>query len=281
MIVMNVKNDGNPSTHFGRQMKKERTAQGWTLRDFAARTGIDIGQASGIENGRRPPTEKVAIACDEAFPHRRGWFMEFYTESKSWALSGFRDWREFEDKAARLGVWSPSVLHGLLQTAEYARAVLETSLGVTAEIVSTRLAARMERQKRVLLRDNPPEARFIIDECSLHRLVGSPQVMTGQMRHLLAVAEMPTVTMQILPAVAHPAGASGFIVADDVGYCEHVLGGFVYTDAETVTSLRWMLDTLRDESYRVSESLATIERLGETSWTGESPAIPTRTAGTA
>jgi transcriptional regulator with XRE-family HTH domain len=56
-----------------------------TLRDFAAQTGIDIGQASRIENGRRPPTEKVVTACDAVFPERKGWFLEYYSELRGWS----------------------------------------------------------------------------------------------------------------------------------------------------------------------------------------------------
>jgi hypothetical protein len=168
-----------------------------------------------------------------------------------------------------------------LQSEDYARALLETLPGAGVEVVESRLRSRMERQRRVLLRDNPPQAWFVVDELSLYRCVGSPQVMAGQMRHLAEAAAMPDVTVQVLPAVAHPAGASGFVVTSDAAYAEHVVGGFVYTDEETVSWLLRLFDTLRGESYRVSESLRTIERLGETSWTGESPLTPAPTAGTA
>jgi transcriptional regulator with XRE-family HTH domain len=268
---------GKPETHFGRQMHKERTARGWSLREFAARTGIDITTSSMIENGKRPPNEKVALACDEAFPERRGYFLELYEEMRTWTPPGFKDWSELEDKSATLRVWMPGIVHGLVQTEDYARAVLETSPGVTDEIVATRLTARMQRQHRVLFRDDPPEAWFVVDELSLYRRVGTPEAMAVQMRHLAEVASMPNVTMQVLPAVAHPATASGFVIADDDAYAEHVAAGGVYT----VSSLARVFDTLRTESYRGSESLEMFERLGETWATGESPLSALRTAATA
>ena len=271
----------NPVTHFGRQVRKERLARGWSLQELAQRAGIAAPHLSRIENGRRPPTENVATAMDAVFPERSGWFLEFYDESKSWAPAGFRDWPEHEDRAAKLYVWSPSILHGLLQTEDYARALLETLPGASAEVIESRLRSRMERQRRVLLRDDPPEAWFIVDEHSLHRCVGSSQTMADQMRHLAEVATLPSVAVQVLPAVAHPATQSGFLIADDTVYAEHVAGGFVYTDEETVSSLLRLFDTLRGESYRVSESLRTIERLGETSWTGGSPLTAEPTAETA
>jgi transcriptional regulator with XRE-family HTH domain len=280
VVGMAGNSDGNPVTHFGKQVRKERVAQGWSLQELARRSGIAAPHLSRIENGRRPPTENVAIAMDTVFPERRGWFLEFYDESRSWAAAGFRDWPEYEDRAARLHVWSPSVIHGLLQTEEYARALLQTLPEATPEVVEGRLRSRMERQQRVLARDDPPQAWFLVDEHSLYRQAGSPEIMAGQMRHLAQVCALPSVTVQVLPPIAHPATQSGFLVADGAAYAEHVAGGFVYTDQEAVSSMLRLFDTLRGESYRVSESLRTIERLGET-WTGESPPTAGPTAGTA
>jgi Domain of unknown function (DUF5753) len=64
------------------------------------------------------------------------------------------------------------------------------------------------------MRDDPPPAWFAVDKVALYRQVGTAQVMADQMRQLVAVAAMPSVTLQVLPAVAHAANASGFIVAD-------------------------------------------------------------------
>jgi hypothetical protein len=75
--------------------------------------------------------------------------------------------------------------------------------------------------------------------------------MAAQMRQLSAIAVMPTVTMQVLPAVAHPANASGFVIADDeAAYAEHVAGGYVFTDEQTVSAIMVRFDSLRAESYR-------------------------------
>ena len=277
MIAMAANIGGNPATHFGRQMHKERLAHGWTLRELAARTGITFTHLSRIENGHRPPTEAVAQACDRVFPGRRGWFLEYYEESKSWTPAGFRSWGEYEDKAVSLRAWSPGVLHGLVQTEAYARALLSTVPDVTDEMVTARLAARMERQRRVLLRDDPPASWFVIDQLSLYREVDSPEVMAGQMRHLAEVARLPHVTMQVLPAVAHPANASELIVTDGAAYVEHLAGGLVYTEGETVTTLERLFTTIQAESEKASESLAMIERLGE-AWTGGSPVFPAHKA---
>jgi transcriptional regulator with XRE-family HTH domain len=280
MIAVRVNSGSNPATHFGKQMKKERTARGWTLRDFSARTGINIGQASRIETGKRPPTEKVALACDAVFPERRGWFLEYYTELSTWSEvpPAFKDWTEREDKATRLHAWSPSIVHGFLQTAGYARALLATYPGVTPDAVTARLADRMERQQRLFGRG--ALAWFVVDELALYRCVGSPEIMAAQLGRLIDVAAMPSVTLQVLPAIAHPATHSAIVIADESAYVEHAASGYVYT-GETVTALERLFDTLRRECRPVSESVSLMERL-ERSWTtGASPLTAAPTVGTA
>ncbi len=274
--------DTSAATHFGRQMKKERLAHGWSLQELSMRTAYDGAHLSRIENGLRPPTRALALACDVAFPERRGWFTDYYDESRQWAEvpPGFRDWSEIEDKAVQLRAWTPGIIHGLLQTEDYAAALLRTSPGASDETVAGRLRARMERQRRVILRDIPPAACFVVDEMALYRLVGTPAVMTAQLRQLAPSPRCPTSPSRSCPAVAHPANASGFVIADDAAWCEHVASGFVYTD-QTVRALLRLFDTLRSESYRASETAALLERTAQTWATGASPLTQTPTAETA
>ena len=271
---------GNPATHFGRQMKKERLAHGWTLRELAARTGINFSHLGRIENGHRPPTEAIAAACDRAFPERRGWFSEYYAELSTWSEvpAGFKDWTELEDKSATLRVWSPGIVHGLLQTEDYAQALLMTYPGVSAEVVAIRLASRMARQARLFERD--VLTWFVVDALSLCRLVGSTAIMAGQMRRVAQVAAMPNVTVQVMPAVAHPATGSEIIISDDAAYAEHSAGGFVY-GGETVSGLGRIFDTLRAECHKASESMTLIERLAEEWTTGARAATAALMAGLA
>lgn len=233
---------------------------------------------SQIENGRRPPTLKVAQACDRVFPERKGYFTEYYEESRTWVPASFRSWAEYEDRAVSLRAWSPGVLHGLVQTEAYARAMLLTYPGVTDEILAGRLRSRMERQRRVLMRDDPPSVWFLVDQLSLYREVGSADVMAAQMQRLADVAAMPNVNLQVMPAVAHPANASELIIADGAAYAEHVAGGLVFTEQETVSSLITLFNSIQVESFRASESLALIKEVGEIWAThGASPATATRT----
>jgi transcriptional regulator with XRE-family HTH domain len=278
--VMTVNNAGNPAKHFGRQMQKERKSHGMTLRDFSERTGYRIGYLSEIENGKKPPTEKVALACDAAFPERNGWYLDYYRELSTWSEvpPAFKDWRELEDKALRLYVWTPSIIDGYLQTEDYARTLLETYPGVTADAVAARLADRMERQQHLFSRE--VRMWFIVDELALYRRVGSPEVMSAQLRRLLDVSALPNVTLQVLPAIAHPANASGLVVADESAYVEHAASGAVYT-GHPVIALHRLWDSLHEECRPVSESVALLERLERLWRTGASPLTPMPTAGTA
>src|SRR6201999_2478722 len=88
--------------------------------------------------------------------------------------------------------------------------------------------------------------------------------------HLLELASLPNVTLQVLPPVAHPATASELIIADnDAAYAEHLVAGGVYTEPETVCRLELIFTTIRAECYRASDSAAII-RKAEKLWTGAS-----------
>ena len=133
----------------------------------------------------------------------------------------------------------------------------------------------------MLLRDDAPRSWLIVDELSLYRRVGSAEVMADQLRHLVGVAGLPHVTLTVMPAIEHPANASGFVVTEEAAYAEHAAGGFTYTDEEKVYALGLRFDTLRAESYRASESLALLERMTKIWAAGASPLTPEATAGTA
>jgi transcriptional regulator with XRE-family HTH domain len=263
-MSMTANNANSAATHLGRQMKRDRLAHGWSLRELSARTGIDFATLSRVENGKRPPTEKLAAACDLAFPERRGWYGTYYEESKSWVPAGFRSWAEHEDKAATLRIWAPTIIHGLLETESYARVMLAVFPGASDEIVAARLASRMQRQQRVLHRNDPPDIHVIIDEAALYRRVGSAEVMAGQMSHLLELAALDHVRLQVMPAIEHPCNVSEMIIADDAAYTESLAGGGTYTGEEMVNRLGRLFATLAGECYRVSESRVVIERMRDT-----------------
>jgi transcriptional regulator with XRE-family HTH domain len=217
----------DPVAYFGRQVRKARQSHGWSLHDFGQQIAYHPAALSRIENGKRPPTETLARACDRVFPERAGWFYEFYEESRGWMAlpSWLRDWASHEQATRILRDWCPSIVTGLLQTEDYAREVSATTPCVAEDEVNARVASRLARQQRVLLREDPPATWFLVDYFALLRGIGTPEVMVGQMRHLAAVASLPHVTIQVIPGAAHAGLLGGFTVTDRAAYAESVLRG--------------------------------------------------------
>jgi hypothetical protein len=268
--------------HFGRELRRTRIARGWSIAEVARRTEINAAHLSRIELGRRPPTEKIAAVLDKAFPEKQGWFANWHGESQSWPEipATFRSWPDYEDRTTTVRDWTPGIMTGLVQTEGYSRALIATEPGIDALTASTRLRGRMERQRRFWDRQPAVMTVLIVDALALYRQVGDAEVMTTQLRRLLEVAAMPNVTLQVMPAVEHPANNSGIMIADSAAWCEHAAAGYVFTDPETLRRLALRFDTLRGESCKVSESTALIGRLADIWATGVSPLSATLAVGT-
>ena len=269
----------NAATSFGQQMKQMRLAHHWTLRELAAKTGVNFTALSRVERGQRPPTETLARSCDRVFPELRGWFVSFYDSSRTWMPAGFRDWGEYEDAAAELLAWTPGIVSGLAQTPGYARGMLAIHPGATPEQIETRLKARMARQRR-LFRDDGPVVSLLVDMAALYRAVESAEVMAGQCERLAELAGRPNVTVQVVPPVTIPLATASVMIADAAAYTEHALGGSVYTDGESVRWLHRMFDSVRAQARPASETPAILRR-AKTSWTGASRATAATAARTA
>jgi transcriptional regulator with XRE-family HTH domain len=251
--------------HFGRQMRRDRLAHGWSTAELAKRTGLNAAHLGRIESGLRPPSVRVADALDKVFPERRGWYLQWLDDIRSApeVPATFRSWSDYENQSATLRLWTPLIVDGLFQTEDYARA-LTALTGVAGEVAAARLGARMERQQRVLGRCR---LSYVLDQSALYRLVGSPEIMAAQLRHLIEAAALPNVVLQVMPEIAHNALAANYVLADDAVWSEHMVSGGVYTDPVIVSSVAACHDNLRGECLKVSESLALIGRLVE-QWTG-------------
>lgn len=252
---------GHPGSHFGRQVKKERVMRGWSLDDLARETGVNAAHLSRIENGKRPPTEKVALAIDKALPDRRGWFYEYWEDLQSWSEvpSWFKPWGDVEMTTATIRSWLPEVIDGLLQTEGYARAQMSLHPGITAERLADRVANRMARQQRVVFREDPPKAHFLTDVTALQRI--PPAVREGQLRRLLEIARLPNVTLQVVPVCWHPGMSAPILLADASAYTESHIGGQVHGDEQSVSSLASRFASIAAESMRASESAALIREM--------------------
>ncbi len=145
-----------------------------------------------------------------------------------------------EQAAAKLETFEPIVVPGLLQTEDYATAVMRSShLPVTDEAVQARVAARLSRQEVLRRNPTPLELRCVIDESVLHRVTGDPETMADQLDHLIAAAETETVDVYIVPMSSgelHCAAFGSFRLFTSPGAtwpfiaCTEDLTGFNYLD---------------------------------------------------
>jgi len=262
----------SPRRVFGAMLAYYRSHAGMSPEQLGARVFLSGSQIRKIEAGERTPTEDLARAC-EGIPELgcNGALTELYEilseHLKRRAYPGwFADWPDKEAQARRLRSFEPMVVPGLLQTRAYARAILSTRVGVTAEDLDEAVAARMERQ-RILDREQPPELWVILDEAVLHRPVGGPEVMREQLAYLTGAARRPHIVIQVIPftAGAHEGMRGGAFVlaefadASAVAYQDAASSGQIIEDAAEVSALAVTWDTLRLDALSRTASISIIE----------------------
>lgn len=259
--------DESPRARFAYELRTLRRAHGLTQRQFGERIGYSESTIGMIEQGKRAPTQHFADLVDEAFG-LPGTFARHYLKT-TWAGAPehFRPWLLEEQEATALRGYEPTLIPGLFETEAYARAVLQSEPGITAQEVDERVAARMER-KAIITRDKPPMIVSIIDEGALRRPVGGAEVMREQLQHLLELAGYPNVTLQVLPYSANVLCGlqGGFIIAERDGrpqaaYLEGQPRGRTVDDRDLIGQLVRRYDAIRAEAYPQSRSLKLIEEL--------------------
>jgi len=137
-----------------------------------------------------------------------------------------------EEDAVSISGFQSSVVHGLLQTADYARAGHEGALPrLRPDQIEKQIEAKLTRQ-RILTRDNPPRLTVVLDEAALHRMIGGRQVMAAQLEKILETSARPNIVVRILSFQhgAHPALESNFTILElpnhspGVVYVEGLIG---------------------------------------------------------
>jgi transcriptional regulator with XRE-family HTH domain len=271
--------DGTPFAVVGTELRHYRTQAALSQADLAARAYVSHDVISKVETGERPPADGLPERLDaipeldtrEALARLWGQLRKSLTIR---AYPGwFRPWAELEALATTLRWFELVVVPGLLQTEDYARAVLRTRVKATDEEVDEMVAARMERQA-ILARDDPPMLWVIIDEGVLRRPIGGSRVMRDQINHLIEMARRPNMVIQVIPAVtgAHEGlRGAGFIIADlkdapAVAYQDAAVRGQVIEYTDDIASLMVMWDTLKAEALPRSASMKLMEEAAKT-WT--------------
>jgi transcriptional regulator with XRE-family HTH domain len=214
----------NPAAFLGGELRRARVAAGFSSQDaLAAKLGFDRTVVAKAETGERPPTDDVLAAwcgaCrldDELF----GRLVVLARQADGPVPTWFEDWLQAEGEAQSLRMWSPMLIPGLLQTAEYARALfLAAQTDTSDDAIGALVAARLERQV-ILDQVNPPDVVAVLDEAVLHRLVGSPQAMHDALAHVAEMSQRPYIVVQVVPAGnganAGLAGAFDIAAADGI-----------------------------------------------------------------
>lgn len=236
------------------ELKRLRTERGLTQRHVAEQLDWSQSKVIRIENG------SVAVAVTDLQALLRLYGIEDqatidpldemargskrlpFTDYKGVLPAETLRYFAYESSASIIRQVEPLLIPGLLQTEEYARALLE-SWGVDARRIDDVWAARLERQE-LLERPESPEMFFIVDEAVVVRPVGGDGVMRNQRNRLLELASRPRISIQVLPfaAGAQAALRGSFVYIEfpgaddlDVLYLEGQEGDYVFRDEEEVT----------------------------------------------
>ncbi|MGH3494607.1 MAG: helix-turn-helix domain-containing protein [Sciscionella sp.] len=260
------------------ELRRLRELAGLTIEEVGERLECSASKISRIETGQvgvnprdardmlelygLDDDERMALVALAREARHKGWW-HAYSEVFTGTFVGL------ESEAASLHTFQALLVPGLLQTEAYTRAVIRAIRpdGDEAEL-ERRIAGRIQRQK--LLQDpEPPQYWAVIDEAVLWRTVGGRAVMRDQLWHLVAVAKLPWVTLQVMPFEAgeHAGMEGAFLILgfpetadEDVVYVEYTTSG-VYLERESdVVRYTVMFDHLRAAALSPEE---TIGRLGQ------------------
>ncbi|MFJ8109024.1 helix-turn-helix domain-containing protein [Streptomyces sp. NPDC096132] len=252
----------------GRQLKLRREAVGMRAGDFGTAVGYGEDMIYKLESGKRIPRPEFLDKADEVL--KAGGLLAAMKEDvkKVQYPKKVREQAELEAKAVEMGVYVGLSIHGLLQTPEHARALFEVSQSAYSEAELERLVSARMARKSIFERDPAPMLSFVQEEVSLRRTVGGTMVWRQQLEHLLEVASLRNVTLQVMPtdSGAHP-GLSGkievlkFEDGTALGRSHGAFNGRPTSDLKQLRILELRYSTIRAQALSPRESLAFIEQL--------------------
>jgi transcriptional regulator with XRE-family HTH domain len=270
----------------GSELRRLRESQSIKLEEVAERLGLAPSTLSRIETGKAPTRTAYLNALLELYgvtdPGQRQVLLEMAREGHRkgwWPLwdgvlpTGFGIYVGLEAEAASLRVYEAQVVHGLLQTEDYARAVMSTvRRRQTPEEIERLVQLRMQRQE-VLHRNDPLELWLILDEAVLRRMAGSSQVMRQQLEYLHEASQWPNVTLQVLSfgSGLHPGMGGPFAIIEfperldpDVVYTEGVTGqAYIEERDREVRARSETFDLLRATALPPADSVRLIRSISE------------------
>lgn len=196
----------------------------------------------------------------------QGWWHRYADHYANW----FQNYLGLEAAASIIRTYELQFIPGLLQTADYARAVIRLgSKSLSAEQMEERVNLRMRRQQ-VLEREKPLRLWAVLDEAVLRRPVGAPEVMRAQIQALIEAADKPTVTMQVLPYAVggHAATGGAFSIlrfedqqVSDIVYIEHLTSALYLDRDDDIDQYIEAMDNLSHQAYPPARTIATLQTI--------------------
>jgi len=269
-----VRHDGQSGLAlFAAELRAFRQKAGLSQEELGAQLNFSPSLVAMVEGLRRAPPLQFTQRCDEAFD-LPGTLVRLQQFARKEALPAwFQPYADIEAAATQLRSWQPAFVDGLLQTEDYARAVLSSRPNTSHDDIEELVTARMARQV-ILERAEPPVLWAVIDEGALHRLVGSEKVMRDQLFHLAEMSLRPNITVEVVPysAGGHYAllGAFNIVESGDAaraGYLETVNEGYIVETPSIIAAMMLTFDTVRSETLSRGASLDFIRNRAETAWT--------------
>ncbi|MFH8448553.1 helix-turn-helix domain-containing protein [Streptomyces fungicidicus] len=256
----------------GRVIKMCRERAGLTQAGLGTHIGYSEEQVSSVERGRRAPVEEFLDAADRVLG-AGGLISGLKNDvTKARFPKKVRDLAKLEGEAVELCAYANHVVHGLLQTPEYSRAIYGMRRPpYTEEQVDELVEARLARQ-RIFDRQPAPVFGFVQEEVTLRRPLGGRMVMRKQLERLLEVGKWRNVEIQVLPTDREDhAGLAGALQllrlkeGATVGHVEVQLINRLISDPKEIQLLEIRYGIIRAQALTPRESLAFIEKvLGET-----------------
>ncbi|WP_051300845.1 helix-turn-helix domain-containing protein [Actinomadura rifamycini] len=248
---------------FGNQVRFQRERLGLSQDRLGERFPVSGSYIGLIEGGKTRCTEEFAKQLD-GIVSAEGCIVQLWTDLvQNAAYPPWFDWPLIEREATMLQAFQNSVIYGLLQTPEYAMALLEDEAAVEARIA----------RQGILFREDPPPPvlSVIMDETVLYREVGNPKVMQEQLEHLISFGTKRR-TIQFVPAQVHDGLSGSFVLAtmgdrSEVAYIETALRGQTVAGAKDAAKLSEALVSLRASAYSVRESIELIRKAVDERWT--------------
>ncbi|SED82312.1 Helix-turn-helix domain-containing protein [Amycolatopsis tolypomycina] len=211
---------------------------------FKERDVTDLLTMYGVDD----PAERRAFLDMVKQSNEPGWWRRFGDTMPNW----FTDLVGLEEAAARIQIWEPIYVSGLLQVEPYARAIFSHGRPDMAdERVDQLVALRMRRQK-MFSRPDAPRVWMVLDESVLHRPIGGPKVLKQQIEYLLEMSALPHVSIQVLPYESSGLSAEhafsllrfGEPELPNIAYVEYLTGAHYIEKREEIEKYSRALDML-------------------------------------